>query len=49
MVFKKLLKKAFKFKRYSDKKHVYVLLSDGELNEGTTWEGLLFANQNKVR
>ena len=40
--------KAFKFKRYSDKKHVYVLLSDGELNEGTTWEGLLFANHHKL-
>lgn len=40
--------KAFKFKRYLNKKHVYVLLSDGELNEGTTWEGLLFANHHKL-
>ena len=27
---------------------VYVLISDGELNEGTTWESLLFATFNKL-
>ena len=27
---------------------VYVLISDGELNEGTTWESLLFASFHKL-
>jgi transketolase len=27
---------------------IYVLISDGELNEGTTWESLLFATFNKL-
>lgn len=27
---------------------VYVLISDGEMNEGTTWESALFARQNKL-
>lgn len=30
------------------KKNIYVLISDGELNEGTTWESLLFASQHKL-
>jgi transketolase len=30
------------------KKKVYVLISDGELNEGTTWETLLFASHHKL-
>ena len=30
------------------KKNIYVLLSDGELNEGTTWESLLFAAHHKL-
>jgi transketolase len=30
------------------KKKIYVLLSDGELNEGTTWESLLFASFHKL-
>ena len=30
------------------KKNIYVLLSDGELNEGTTWESLLFAAPHKL-
>lgn len=29
--------------------HTYVLISDGELNEGSTWEGILFAGQHKLR
>jgi transketolase len=27
---------------------VFVLLSDGEMNEGTTWESLLFASHHKL-
>lgn len=30
------------------KNKVYVLISDGELNEGTTWESLLFASFHKL-
>ena len=30
------------------KKKIYVLISDGELNEGTTWESLLFASFHKL-
>ena len=30
------------------KKNIYVLLSDGELNEGTTWQSLLFAAHHKL-
>jgi transketolase len=29
----------------SKQKHVYVIISDGELNEGTTWESLAIASQ----
>jgi TPP-dependent pyruvate/acetoin dehydrogenase alpha subunit len=29
-------------------KKIYVLISDGELNEGTTWESLLFASFHKL-
>jgi len=32
----------------SKSKHVYVLISDGELNEGTTWESLALASQLKL-
>ena len=28
--------------------HVYVLLSDGELDEGSNWEGFLFAGHHKI-
>jgi transketolase len=31
------------------KKQVYVLMSDGECQEGTTWECLLFARQHKLK
>ena len=40
--------KALKFKTNNENKKVYVLMSDGELNEGTTWESLLFANHHKL-
>ena len=33
--------KALKFKSNKEKNKVYVLMSDGEINEGTTWESLL--------
>ena len=29
-------------------KKIYVLLSDGELNEGTTWEALIFASHHNL-
>lgn len=32
----------------SKSKHVYVIVSDGELNEGTTWESLALASQLKL-
>ena len=35
-------------KKEKIKKNIYVLLSDGELNEGTTWESLLFAAHHKL-
>tara|TARA_Y100001970_G_scaffold291827_1_gene430534 strand:- start:7607 stop:8410 length:804 start_codon:yes stop_codon:yes gene_type:complete len=31
-----------------NKNKVYVLMSDGEMNEGTTWEAMLFANYHKL-
>ena len=40
--------KALKFKSKKEKNKVYVLISDGEINEGTTWESLLFANHHKL-
>ncbi len=40
--------KALKFKTNKEKNKVYVLMSDGEMNEGTTWESLLFANHHKL-
>ncbi|MDB5200733.1 MAG: putative transketolase N-terminal part [Ferruginibacter sp.] len=30
-------------KRKSEKQHIYVLVSDGELDEGSNWEAILFA------
>lgn len=30
------------------KKNIFVLLSDGELNEGTTWESLMFASKQNL-
>jgi len=32
----------------SKQKHVFVVISDGELNEGTTWESLAIASQLKL-
>ena len=40
--------KALKFKTNKENNTVYVLMSDGEMNEGTTWESLLFANHHKL-
>lgn len=31
------------------KKKVYVLISDGELQEGQTWEAIMFASQHKLK
>ncbi len=40
--------KALGEKINGSKNKVYVLISDGELNEGTTWESLLFASFHKL-
>ena len=40
--------KALKFKINKEKNKVFVLMSDGEINEGTTWESLLFASHHKL-
>ncbi len=40
--------KALKFKINKEKNRVFVLMSDGEMNEGTTWESLLFASHHKL-
>ncbi len=40
--------KALYFKSKSKNNKVYVVISDGELNEGTTWESLLFACHHKL-
>ena len=36
------------YKRASKEKRVYVIISEGELYEGSTWEALLFAKHNKL-
>lgn len=40
--------KAFYAKKANKKWHTYVLISDGELNEGSTWESILFASHHKL-
>ena len=40
--------KALGEKINKSKSKIYVLISDGELNEGTTWESLLFASFHKL-
>lgn len=35
-------------KRAKEKGKVYVIISDGELNEGSTWEGIIFAAHHKL-
>ena len=40
--------KALKFKINKEKNKVFVIISDGEINEGTTWESLLFASHHKL-
>ncbi len=42
------LGKALYFKSKNLKQKVFVLLSDGELNEGTTWEALIFASHHNL-
>ena len=37
---------AFNLKRRGGKQHVFVLLSDGECDEGSTWEAALFAGHH---
>ena len=39
---------AFAKKRAKEKGVVYCIMSDGELNEGTTWEGALLAAQHRL-
>lgn len=40
--------KAYFAKKLKKKWHTYVLISDGELNEGSTWESLLFSSHHKL-
>lgn len=40
--------KALKFKTNKEDNKVFVLISDGEINEGTTWESLLFATHHNL-
>lgn len=40
--------KALALKKRKSKQHVYVILGDGECNEGTNWEAALSANKNKL-
>ena len=39
---------ALSSKLKNTKKTIYVLISDGELNEGSTWEALMFASHHKL-
>jgi len=39
---------AISFKRSNENKKVFVVISEGELYEGSTWEALLFAKHNKL-
>jgi transketolase len=39
---------AFGLKRRAQSQNVYCLVGDGELNEGTTWEAILFASHHKL-
>jgi transketolase len=40
--------KALAYKAKGNKRHVYVLLSDGELDEGSNWEAFHFAGHHKI-
>ncbi|MFZ1075417.1 MAG: transketolase [Minisyncoccia bacterium] len=40
---------AYAFSMDEWKQHVYCLMSDGEQEEGNTWEAVLFAGKNKLR
>jgi len=39
---------AISYKRTNKDKNVFVVISEGELYEGSTWEALLFAKHNKL-
>ena len=39
---------AISFKRSGQNKKVFVVISEGELYEGSTWESLLFAKHNEI-
>jgi transketolase len=39
---------AYAAKKDKHKYRIFVLLSDGELNEGSTWESIMFASQHKL-
>ena len=39
---------AISYKRIQQNKKVFVIISEGELYEGSTWEALLFAKHNKL-
>jgi transketolase len=37
-----------RFKMHDSLPHIFVLVSDAELNEGSVWEGIMFAGQHKL-
>src|ERR1043165_9156396 len=39
---------AYAFKMDHKKNHVYLIMSDGEQQEGQTWEAVMFAGKNKL-
>ena len=39
---------AFARKKFKKKGRIFVLISDGECQEGTTWESLLIASKHKL-
>ena len=39
---------AISYKRTGKDKKIFVVISEGELYEGSTWEALLFAKHNKL-
>ena len=41
--------KALLFKNINSNRKTFVIISDGELNEGSTWESILFASHHKLK
>ena len=41
--------KALLFKNINSNRKIFVIISDGELNEGSTWESILFAAHHNLK